>query len=295
MFQLLAAISGIVVATIVALNSQIGATLGHIPSSFVFHIVGLTVITIVGFFRPSVDPKEKAPFYLKMGGVVGVVIVIFSNICFQALGASLVVVLQILGRTLGGQIVDVTGFLGMEKRGFHRAKLVGWVLVIAGAALMVESFRGSWRYIFLTVFTGGLMMLTTVLNAQFAKRAGMIRGTQVSFFFGALFALAMLFLTRTEFHAFYRLKELPWPVVIGAGTLGITGTIGLNWIIPKIPAVQSAILIFLGQVSAGLFIDAVFLHAFSWRKALGALIILSGLLVKSWVDRHVPRKIAGDC
>ena len=57
-----------------------------------------------------------------------------------------------------------------------------------------------------------------------------------------------------------------------------------NVVIPKIPVVYSAVLIFLGQMVTGLIIDALLLGFFDSYKVCGALLIAGGLLLNARID-----------
>lgn len=235
MYQILATGLGILIALMITVNSQFGAALGNLPSSLIVHLVGLGMVSLVLLVRRESRRGVRVPFYLHLGGFVGVSLVLFNNICFQALGASLTIALGILGQTLGGQIVDVTGFLGMEKHRFRRGKLAGWVLVFGGALVMTEGGFGNWFFMVLAFVTGGLVMLASVLNAQLGRRIGLFRATRVNYIMGLLTILILLLLFKTGTEPFRALPKVPLLLVFGGGFLGMFITTGMNFVIPRSP------------------------------------------------------------
>ena len=86
----------------------------------------------------------------------------------------------------------VIGFLGMKKHPFHRAKLSGWFLVLAGAAVMTGGNTGNGLYLLLALLSGVLVMVSTVINAQLAKRIGLLRGAIVNYSAGLVGVLVIL-------------------------------------------------------------------------------------------------------
>jgi len=287
MYHFMAAGLGVLIALMITVNSRFAAALGNLPSSLLVHLTGLALVSLILLIRREEKTGITVPFYLRLGGFVGVSLVLFNNICFLALGASLTISLGIVGQTLGGQIVDATGFLGMKKHPFLPAKLPGWALVLAGALLMTGGSPGNWPYMVLAFVTGALVMLASVLNAQLGRRMGLFRATRINYIAGLITVGVLLLIFQTSLDSYRNLPEVPLLIILGGGTLGVLVTTGMNFVIPRIPAVYSTILIFLGQVSAGLLIDIAMTRSVSWPKTAGAAIILLGLFQKSRVDRRV--------
>ncbi|MBF9016330.1 MULTISPECIES: DMT family transporter [unclassified Oceanispirochaeta] len=292
MFHILSIVLGVLIAVMLTINSQFSLILGNFQSALIIHLVGLGILIPVLLLAGKRAKRERVPFYLLTAGVIGVALIFLNNICFNTIGASLSVSLIILGQTLAGQIIDVTGFLGMEKHPFHKGKLFGWILVIAGAAVMTGGSSGNAIYLFLALISGALVMLSTVINAQLAKRVGLLRGTSVNYAAGLVTAIVILLIMGSRPSEFAVIPSIHPLLIFGGGVLGVIIVSGLSTVVPRIPAVYSTILIFIGQVGAGLVLDYYILDSFAWLQAAGAVVIALGLLSKILVDVKEQKKAA---
>lgn len=63
--------------------------------------------------------------------------VLFNNLCFNKLGASLTLSLGLLGQSVAAVIIDHFGLFGMEKHKFQSGKITGFVLIFLGIAVMM--------------------------------------------------------------------------------------------------------------------------------------------------------------
>lgn len=84
---------------------------------------------------------KALPFWVTIGGVVGVVFVAGSIVVAPVLGVSLFFVCVVAGQLLGSVFADQLGAFGMPVKPVNAIKLLGLVLALTGAAL-VESSNG---------------------------------------------------------------------------------------------------------------------------------------------------------
>jgi len=284
---------GVLISVMIALNSRLAAAMGNIPASIIIHIVGLTFISLIIPLRPRFSGSRNVPYILRLGGVVGIAVTLLNNLCFLQIGASLTIGLGILGQTLAGQAVDLTGFLGMEKHPFKKAKLIGWALILAGAFTMTGGQWGRLSIMILALIAGAFVMLSSVLNARLANGIGIFRATRNNFIMG-LAGLTLLFLmNKPSLEPFTGIPEISPVYLAGGGLLAVLVVMVMNIVLPKIPTVYSTILIFSGQISAGMCIDFLLTGSVSRSQGLGAFIILTGLGMKTLVDRHSRLRDAG--
>lgn len=284
MFSILSIILGIMISLMLTINSRFALILGNFQSTLIIHIVGLGILIPILLFKGRRERQEKVPFYLLLAGVIGVLLILLNNICFNTIGASLTVSLVILGQSLAGQLIDIAGFLGLEKHPYNRKKSFGWLLIFAGAAVMTGGSTGQLLYILTALISGALVMFTSVLNAILARKIGLLRGTAINYTAGFLTSILILLLMGSTLSDFTILPTIHPLLIFGGGSLGVLIVSGLSTVIPRIPAVYSTILIFIGQTGAGLVLDYYLLDRFSWFQAAGALLIAMGLMAKIMVD-----------
>jgi len=145
-------------------------------------------------------------------------------------------------------------------------------------------------YLF-AILAGVMVVLSMVMNSQLARGVGIFQGVFINFAAGLLTALAVYFLC--DYFALEALGDnsfsAPWYAFLGA-FFAIAIVAACNVVIPKIPVVYSAVLIFLGQIVTGLILDALVAGHFDTNKAVGALLITAGLLLNARIDAEMDRE-----
>jgi transporter family-2 protein len=121
-----------------SLGSALVATTISISISLVF--VALVWLT---WSRGAVGLAEvKAlPWWVVLGGVVGVIFVAGGVIVAPVLGVALFFVCVVAGQLLGATLTDHFGAFGAHVQPINLMKLLGLGLVLAGAALVQGSSR----------------------------------------------------------------------------------------------------------------------------------------------------------
>ena len=142
-------------------------------------------------------------------------------------------------------------------------------------------------YLF-AILAGAMVVLSMVMNSQLAHGVGIFQGVFINFAAGLLTSLPVYFLC-----SFFELEALgdmsyaaPWYAFLGA-FYAIAIVAACNVVIPKIPVVYSAVLIFLGQIVTGLVLDALIAGFFDPYKAVGALLITAGLFLNTKIDAEI--------
>ncbi|WP_097027991.1 DMT family transporter [Clostridium peptidivorans] len=140
-------------------------------------------------------------------------------------------------------------------------------------------------YIILAAITGGLVILSMIINSRLADKIGVFQGTLVNYIVGLTFTLVLVILMKgPKGFITNNLGEVPFYGFLG-GFIGVMVVATSNIIIPKIPAIYSALLIFIGQVFTGIIIDYIRLSSVSKGKIIGGLIIILGLLYNTSLDK----------
>lgn len=108
----LAALIGVMLSFMVLTNGTLAGYLGNYPATVVNHAIGLSIVLIIIFFKKiKIKTLPKAPFYIYLGGAVGVFTVLFTNISFNHLGMSRTLALGLLGQSITSIFIDHFGLL----------------------------------------------------------------------------------------------------------------------------------------------------------------------------------------
>lgn len=289
---ILAVIIGALLTVMVMINSALSVLSGQTISVFFVHLTGfLTISLIIPFSKrkTTVLKGEKIPFYLYTGGVLGVVIVFSNNICFEALGASLMIASCMAGQTIGAMVIDTTGFLGVKKYPLDLRKIIGIIIMFIGIAVMVDQWKLNILYTLISIATGGFIVLNMIINALLGSKIGSPKGIRVNYVSGFITLLFIFPFIGLDYNKpFSEIASISPIYLFGGGILGVLIITCLNIVMPKIPTVYSAMLIFFGQVVAGLVIDYFKYDIFSLKKLSGAVIVLTGILFNIIIEYRKP-------
>lgn len=137
MYRFYAVFIGVLITIMVTFNGILDSYLGTYFTVLVIHIVGLTAVTTILLLRKEkLVFKKGIPLYLYSGGGIGILLVIFNNICFSSLGVSLTLSLGVFGQLLLSCIIDHFGLLGMDIYKFKKKKLIGFTIILIGIIVM---------------------------------------------------------------------------------------------------------------------------------------------------------------
>ncbi len=120
--------------------------------------------------------------------------------------------------------------------------------------------------------------VSRMVNAQLSKRIGPFQSTFYNYVLGLICSALLLLLNRDPAPvSMLTTGQVPAWAYWG-GAVGVLFVVLSNLVTPKISAFSMTMLIFVGQVGAGVAID-VFLHQqLSFGKVAGSILILAGLL-----------------
>lgn len=136
---------------------------------------------------------------------------------------------------------------------------------------------------FFAIIAGGMVVLSMTMNSRLSRSIGVFQGVFINYAVGLVTSLAMLALYSGGGAAVADFAQVPWYAYCGA-LLGVTIVASCNVVIPRIPVVYSAVLIFLGQIITGLVIDTLVSGTFDLNRALGACLISGGLILNARID-----------
>ncbi len=136
---------------------------------------------------------------------------------------------------------------------------------------------------------GAMVILNMTLNARLARELGTFRGTFVNYLVGLSLTAAVALLSGALSS---RGWQMPEPVYLFGGALGVLVVASSNMVIPRIPVVYSAALLFAGQIAAGMAIDWLREGTSDPYTGAGAAIVLAGVLLNATLDAREERRRA---
>jgi len=284
MYHFLALLVGILVSIMVAANGGLAETYGVHAASVLIHIVGFVLITAIALVKRDRLFSKGRPWYLYLGGAIGVMTVLFTNIPFGRISVSAILALGLFGQGVLSLVVDQYGWMGMPKHAFHKKKLVGLALVLAGIVSMITSFE--FLAVLLSFIAGASIVISRTLNAKLAELTNVRISTFFNYFVGLSLALFVyLLFGRGELGLPAALTfSSTWFLYIG-GALGVLMIALTNILVVKISAFYLSLLLFMGQVASGILIDILLTGAFSSRNLIGGVLITLGLAVDLLIDK----------
>ena len=141
LFYILPILAGVAMSIQSGINAQLRVAINHpLLAAFISFIGGTLALAILLLFSKQAIPGLAAysdiEWYKFTGGLLGVFVVTAVIICVQEIGAANMFVLIVAGQLLTALMMDHFGVLGMRENPFTAQKIVGIVLVVAGAYLV---------------------------------------------------------------------------------------------------------------------------------------------------------------
>ena len=138
MYKFLSVTAGVLVSVMILFNGMLSGKIGNNAATVVIHIVGLLcIIFVLIITKTKLKAGKNIPIYLYSAGAIGVFTVLFTNISFAHLGASITCALSLLGQSICSIIIDHFGLLGANVIKFKKEKLIGLVLISIGIVVMM--------------------------------------------------------------------------------------------------------------------------------------------------------------
>lgn len=279
------------ISFMVVFNTRFGEV-SAMSVSFIFnHAIGVVAITIILAFlrirRGKPAQRQKAPWYLWFGGAFGFLIINSNYITIIHIGASLAMATAVFGQSLGSLLFDLTGFMGRKTYAISRKKAFTLSVSFIGIAIMASQ-GGTFAipYVVIGVLTGIITMIQMVYNSRFAAYKGVFFSARNNVLSGLVIAVVVYAITSadTTLKAFATVGEVPVPLMLGGGLLAVLVVSGTNHVIPRIPAIYSALLLSSSQIITSIVLDYYMYDLFSTRLLIGAIVILIGMMGNVFID-----------
>jgi len=142
-WRIIGVVSGMLMSMQVAINGQLGVVLdSSIQAAFVSFVVGaLTLIIVVGvkersFVKVSSPIKQKAPWWVWLGGFLGAAYVLINIYLVGQVGTGQTVVLVLFGQIAGSLLIQRFGWMGSQKTQVDWIQIIGLIMILAGVILI---------------------------------------------------------------------------------------------------------------------------------------------------------------
>ena len=138
----LAVFAGLAGSVQVALMSRLGERIGVLEAlGFSAALTAALAFVALLLVRRSLAGFERAihaPWWMLLGGVMGLIIVFTVTYAGPRIGVAATVGILIAGQLVAGAAIDRWGLLGSERIALHWPRLLGLVLLAGGAALSLK-------------------------------------------------------------------------------------------------------------------------------------------------------------
>ena len=140
LFLVLAAIAGLTMALQGSLNSVLGKKIGIFEASFIVHFTAaiiLIIILILNISKGNIQAWKEAPWYLYLGGILGVIISYTVIVSIPELGVAVTTTAIVTTQVSTACVLDHLGAFGLDKIPFTWIKFIGIILLAIGVRLML--------------------------------------------------------------------------------------------------------------------------------------------------------------
>lgn len=291
MYYLLSLIIGILVAVMITVNGGLTTLYGMYAATVIIHIVGLVLIGGIILARREKPFAKPQPWYLYVGGVIGVVTTACVNYAFGKISISAILALGLFGQSVAGVLVDQFGLMGMRRHPFRLYQLPGLLLVAGGIAWMMGGEFAALP-VAAVIVSGALLVVSRSYNARLAEQTSVYISTFFNYVCGLVTAIPVfLLLGRREpvFLGFFLSQD--WWIYLG-GAIGVATVWLSSVVVVRIPQLYITLLMFVGQVFTGVLIDALIDGAFSMENIVGGCFVALGLAINLLFERRASRKAA---
>jgi bacterial/archaeal transporter family-2 protein len=138
----LAVAAGLAGSIQVALMSRLGERIGVLEAlAFATAVTAAIALVILVLARGSLAGFGEAvhqPLWMLLGGIMGLIIVFTITFAGPRIGVAATVGILIAGQLVMGAVIDRWGLFGSERIALHWPRVLGIVLLAAGAALSLR-------------------------------------------------------------------------------------------------------------------------------------------------------------
>lgn len=287
-YGFLAAAYGILMSIQSAFCAQLTSVYGNWFSVLTVHFTGLLALTPFALTRWG-RRTGKAPWYLYLGGTIGVINVMFTNYSITRIGMTNCNVLMLLGEILFSAILDGFGLFGFQKR---QASLLKWIAIgtmILGCA-SIAALSGNTGIplqalaVFFSLMRGVSLVISRQLNGQLGVRAGTGHATYMNYATGTIGAFIIFSVLGFPMLSAFPAENVSLLPLL-CGVFGCFGIFLCNLSSPKLSALSMSLIVFVSETGAGLVFDA-WQHTLSAPTVIGCGIVSIGMILNLLSERN---------
>jgi len=283
MYYIIALLSGILIAVMIVCNGVLTAQFGVYSAIAAIHLIGFLLITLLIFIRGEKPFAKKMPWYLYLGGAIGVATTAFNNLSYDRISVSAILALGLLGQSITSIIIDQFGLMNVSKHPFKKNKLFGLFLISCGIALMITEFEVL--AVLLSFLAGVSLVISRTLNARLAEGTSISSSTFFNYLIGLAVAVPIMILIGRNEPFMIRPNFSSDIYIYLGGIFGVAVVLLSNVIVSKISAFYMTLFLFIGQLFSGLLLDTIISGVFSSRNFLAGILVSVGLVINLLLDR----------
>lgn len=137
----LAGLAGLTMAVQGSINSVLGKKIGILQASLIVHILATVLLIFLLLITKSKNTFSlwrEIPWYLYLGGLLGVIISYTVIISIPKLGVAVATTAIITVQVLAAAMIDHLGLFGLEEVPFNWLKLLGIFFLAVGVRLLLN-------------------------------------------------------------------------------------------------------------------------------------------------------------
>ena len=137
MYSTSALVIGSLISLMLFANGSLQLAFGATLSIVIIHAIGtVTLIFLLFFKRASFEKTGRINPLLYLAGALGVVLVFINNSTVASIGLTMTIALGVVGQIVASSLIDHYGWFDLQQRRTNPKKILGFVLISAGIAVM---------------------------------------------------------------------------------------------------------------------------------------------------------------
>ncbi|WP_054740929.1 DMT family transporter [Cellulosilyticum ruminicola] len=137
--------------------------------------------------------------------------------------------------------------------------------------------------IIVSLLSGFTLVTARVANAKLAEKTSALTSTFYNYVVGLLLSIVVLGLLGHSELPITSISTNVW--IYTGGVISVFVVFIQSAVAPKIPTFYMTLLLFVGQLFAGVIIDSIMAHKFSVGQVIGGLFVLLGFTLNLMIDK----------